>query len=301
MQQVSQPLIAPRRPPNSGGPAAPRRDPAPSRTSYRFQRLMLSPSFRGLLHVGLPVTALFLAGVVTLSDPDRREAIELKIAEVRRSIEERPEFMVKLMAIDGASDAVAHDIRLGLPMEFPVTTFDLDLEMMRASIGELGAVASVDVEVHNNILQINVVERVPAFVWRSPEGTILLDQSGHRVAPIAARSDRPDLPLIVGGAANEYLAEAIDILAACGPLSGRVRGVVRVSERRWDLVLDRNQRILLPEQNAIAALERVIALDKAQDLLSRDLTVIHMRNGQRPTIRIADNAIEALRQIRMQD
>jgi len=45
----------------------------------------------------------------------------------------------------------------------------------------------------------------------------------------------------------------------------------------------------------------VIALNKAQDMLARDLTVIDMRNGQRPTIRIADNAIEALLQIRAEN
>ena len=45
--------------------------------------------------------------------------------------------------------------------------------------------------------------------------------------------------------------------------STTLRGLVRVGDRRWDLVLDRNQKIMLPEQNAPAALERLIALDKA--------------------------------------
>ena len=283
-------------------PATPRRDPAPSRIAYKVQRLMLTPSFRRLLRVGLPVSVLVVTVGVLLSDATRREAIELKIAEVRRSIEERPEFMVKLMAIDGASDAVAQDIRQGLPMEFPVTAFDLDLEMMRANIAEMDAVASVDVLVRNGILQINVVERMPALVWRSyiagEMQTVLLDAEGHRVAPVASRDDRMDLPLIAGTGADKYVGQAFDIFAAAGPLAARVRGIERMGERRWDLVLDRNQRILLPEQAPVAALERVIALSEAQDMLARDLTVIDMRNGQRPTIRIADSAIEELRRIR---
>jgi cell division protein FtsQ len=46
-----------------------------------------------------------------------------------------------------------------------------------------------------------------------------------------------------------------------------------VGERRWDVVLDRDQRILLPETEPGRALERVLALDQAQDLLDRDVTV----------------------------
>ncbi|WP_428548668.1 cell division protein FtsQ/DivIB [Profundibacter sp.] len=278
-----------------------RRDPAPSRAAYKAQRLMLTPGFRRFLRVGLPVIAIAAAVGIYLSDSDRRDALELKVSEMRRAIEERPEFMVNLLAIDGANDAVAADIREIIPVDFPITAFDLDLEDLRANIAQMDAVASVDVQVRSGILQINVTERVPALVWRTYEGTILLDAAGHRVASIARREERPDLPLVAGDGADVAVGQALEIIAASGPLLTRVRGIERIGERRWDLVLDRNQRILLPEDNPIAALERVIALNKAQDMLARDLTVIDMRNGQRPTIRIADNAIEALRQIRAEN
>ncbi|MDZ7909564.1 MAG: cell division protein FtsQ/DivIB [Gemmobacter sp.] len=44
-----------------------------------------------------------------------------------------------------------------------------------------------------------------------------------------------------------------------------------MGERRWDIVLDRNQRILLPAKEPVRALERLLALDKAEDLLKRDI------------------------------
>ena len=52
-----------------------------------------------------------------------------------------------------------------------------------------------------------------------------------------------------------------------GLVHGRLRGLVRVGERRWDVVLDREQRIMLPEQNPIGAVERGIVLSDLQDLL----------------------------------
>ncbi|MFZ1479702.1 MAG: cell division protein FtsQ/DivIB, partial [Paracoccaceae bacterium] len=71
--------------------------------------------------------------------------------------------------------------------------------------------------------------------------------------------------------------------------------LVRMGERRWDLVLDRDQRILLPSDNPVRALERLLALDHAQDILARDLMAIDLRNDARPTLRLTPFALNDLR------
>ena len=87
------------------------------------------------------------------------------------------------------------------------------------------------------------------------------------------------------------------LYAGAGPLRERVRGLVRMGERRWDIVLDREQRILLPGDGAVAALDRVIALNEAQDMLRRDVAVVDMRNAERPTLRMNAEAAQALRRV----
>jgi cell division protein FtsQ len=279
--------------------AAPRRDPAPSRTAYRMQRLWLSPLYRSLLRIGLPMLAAFSTGAVYLSDPGNRQGLVDKAGEIRRSIEERPEFMVKLMVIEGASPVVDTAIREFLPIDFPVSSFDLDLDMMQEEIAALDVIESASLRIRpGGVLEIRLKERVPAVVWRSSSGLELLDAGGHRIASVSARAVRGDLPLVAGQGASDEMAEALAIIRAAAPLTERMRGLVRVGKRRWDVVLTRDQRILLPEKNPVAALEQVIALDKAQDLLSRDVTVIDMRNPARPTLRIAQRAVEELRRIR---
>ena len=129
----------------------------------------------------------------------------------------------------------------------------------------------------------------------------MLDATGHRVASLKERSARPDLPLIVGRGAGDSVDQALALLEAAGPIAPRLRGLVRVGERRWDLVLDRDQRIMLPDIAPIAALEQVLALDEAQDVLARDLTHIDMRNPARPTLRMTQPAVEELRRIRSLD
>ncbi|MGR3344690.1 MAG: cell division protein FtsQ/DivIB [Paracoccaceae bacterium] len=277
----------------------PRRDPAPSRIAYRLQRLWLTPYFRAIIRFGLPVMAAILAVGWFFNQQANRDAITEKIAEIRRSIEERPEFTVNLMAIDGATDAVSDDIREIVPVDFPVSSFDLDLDGMQARILELDAVARADIRIRQGgILQVEITERIPAAVWRVGRDIELLDARGHRVATVASRTERADLPLLAGVGAELNVPEALAILAAAGPVADRVRGLVRIGERRWDLVLDRNQRIMLPEIDPVAALEQVMALHEAQDLMARDIIAVDMGNAARATLRMAPDAVQDLRRIR---
>ncbi|GGE47279.1 cell division protein FtsQ/DivIB [Actibacterium pelagium] len=272
-----------------------RRDPAPSRLSYRLHRLWLTPLFRFFMRSGMPVIVVALAAWAYLANEERRDALMLSLSEIRQSIEDRPEFMVKLMAIDGASTELGQDIREVLPVDFPVSSFDLDLDEMHRTISGLDAVAKADLRVRpGGILQITVTEREPAIVWRVHDQLELLDATGHRVAPLETRGDRPDLPLIAGIGADRYVGEALELYAAAGPLQPRIRGLMRVGERRWTVVLDQNQMILLPEKGAVTALLRVEALHTAEDMLARDVRAVDMRQPGRPTLRLSQPAAQDL-------
>jgi cell division protein FtsQ len=276
-----------------------RPDPAPSRLKYRMERLMLTPLFRFLLRFGLPCLLTFGAASWWLSVDQNRMKIIDTYADLRAQVESRPEFMVNMMAVDGASDLVAEGIRQMLPLDFPISSFDLDLEAMRETVVSLDPVKSARLYVRQgNVLQVDVVERIPVVLWRNDRGLQLLDEEGVLVGPAFVRSDWPELPLIVGDGANTHVDEALELVAAAEPLSTRLRGLVRMGERRWDVVLDRSQRILLPEAEAVQALERVIAMDQAVDMLERDLVAVDLRLPNRPTLRMTDGAVQELHRIR---
>lgn len=268
-----------------------RRDPAPSRLAYRVERLWLTPGFRKAVRLGLPSALILGLMAGWLGDAGRRAALQQSLAQLRENVENRPEFMVGLMAIDGASEPVAEAIRGMLPVTLPASSFRIDLEALRATIAQIDAVASAELRIRKGgVLQVTIAERVPAVLWRRGASLEMLDATGHRVATLLDRAARPDLPVIAGEGAEANVAEALAILDAARPIQARVRGLVRIGERRWDVVLDRDQRILLPETGPVAAVRRVIALDQAEDMLGRDLAVVDMRNENRPTIRLATPA-----------
>lgn len=268
-------------------------DPAPSRWAWRFQRLLLTPAFILFLRAGVPMLLAFAAGTWWLSDETRRATLVDTVVEAKARFETRPEFMVHLMAIDGATDALSQEIRAEVLLEFPLSSFELDLGAIRDRVMTLDPVKTATVRIRpGGVLQVDVERRRPVIIWRDHAGLSLVDAEGFTVRGLSRRMNRPDLPLIAGQGATDHVPEALDIYKAAAPLGDRLRGVVRVGDRRWDVVLDREQRILLPEDGAVEALERVIALDGAQDILSRDIQRVDLRLGARPTVQMSEYATD---------
>ena len=273
-----------------------RRDPAPSRWAYRLHRLWMTPIVRRVCRIGVPSLIFFLSVGIFLADADRRASLTAGVVSLREKFEARPEFQVRLVAIEGATTELADAVRAKLNLALPQSSFDIDLDAARERAESLDAVKTAELRVRSGgVLQVVITERQPVAVWRMPEGLTLIDESGHRVAGLAARSDRPDLPLIAGDGADTAVPEALDILAAAAPLVPQLRGMTRMGDRRWDLVLDRNQRIMLPAENPVRAIEGLIALDAAQNLLAREVLVVDLRSEVRPSLRLAPNALTELR------
>lgn len=277
-------------------PVAARNDPAPSRWAYRYQRLMLTPVFRKMLRVGLPFCLTFSVAAFYLSDAKVQQSIVGTFEDLRSQIQNRPEFMVNVLSVEGASDGVAAAIREGFGARLPVSSFDIDLEDLRRQFEEMPAVASAAVRLRQGgVLEVAVTERVPAALIVTRDGMQMVDIEGVVIALVSDRQARPDLPVLTGEGAAAQVAEALAIRAAAAPLWHRMRGLVRMGERRWDLVLDRGQRILLPEENPVRALERVIVLNESRDMkmLDRDISTVDMRLVDRPTLRMREDALEA--------
>jgi cell division protein FtsQ len=68
-----------------------------------------------------------------------------------------------------------------------------------------------------------------------------------------------------------------------------------MGQRRWDIVLDRDMTILLPEAEPINALTRFLAIDGRDDILNRDIAAVDLRLGQRPVLRLTPFATLQMR------
>ena len=271
-------------------------DPAPSRIAYRMMRLMLIPRLRLIFNLGFPSLLIFCATLGLFININVWENISAIKKDLKLAFVERPEFMIKVASIDGSSDELANEIREILPLDFPVSYFDLDIKYLHKVVNEIPAVASAAIKISvGGVLQINVTEKSPAFIWRKDNVISVIDETGSFIRIANSRVDYPKLPLVVGEAANLVVSEISSLMQANEYLKDHVRAFIRVGERRWDLILENNVRIMLPQREFLAAFDRLMLMDEAGSLLSGRLSNIDMRLVVRPTVRVDTVSVDPLR------
>ena len=270
-------------------------DPAPSIISYRLMRLMLIPRLRLILTLGIPSLVIICGTLVLLLNINLHENIEALKKDLKRALVERPEFMIKVASVDGASDELAHEIREIMPLDFPVSYFDLDIKYLHKVLNDIPAVESAAIKVTvSGVLQIDISERTPAFIWRKDDVISVIDEKGKFIRLATSRLDYPELPLVVGEAANLSIADISSLIEDNQYFLDQVRAFVRVGERRWDLVLDNNLRIMLPQTEFLAAFDRLMLMNHTGSLFSNQLSTIDMRLVERPTVRVGAVSVDPL-------
>ena len=271
-------------------------DPAPSRIAYRIMRLLLIPRLRLIFTLGFPSLLIFCATLGFFININVWENISAIKKDLTLAFVERPEFMIKVASIDGSSDELANEIREILPLDFPVSYFDLDIKYLHKVVTEIPAVASAAIKISvGGVLQINVTEKSPAFIWRKDNVISVIDETGSFIRIANSRVDYPKLPLVVGEAANLVVSEISSLMQANEYFKDHVRAFIRVGERRWDLILENNVRIMLPQREFLAAFDRLMLMDEAGSLLSGRLSNIDMRLVVRPTVRVDTVSVDPLR------
>ena len=274
-------------------------DPAPSKWRYRWERLWLTPVFRSFVRTGIPSLAFVALFTWYINDDARIAAILDGWSGFVEQVQTRPEFMVSELRVEGASEDLRSDIEEALPIDLPLSQFQLDIENLRALLLELDPVKDAEVRIRaGGVLLLKVTERDPAVAWRRPGGVELLDTTGHRVATVDDISEAGPLPLIAGEGADREVPEALALIAAAAPIADRLVGLTRVGNRRWDVILTGDQRIALPEEAPAAALDRALAMHAARDVLNRDVKVVDLRLPRRPVLRLSEPARAELRRMR---
>ena len=268
-------------------------DPAPSRINYRFQRLWLMRSFRLFTKLILPVFLCLAFIFFCFSNEKMLNFFKSYSSNAIDSFADRPELLINLMSIEGASQPLERIIRDTLPISLPISGFDFNFTNIREVIESLDAVKSVDIRViSGGILKIRVLERVPEFVWRkNPKELFLLDEGGDIVGRVFNRAQRSDLPFVTGAGADVALVEIANFINLLKPIEDRVVAYSRISEDRWDIVLDNSQRISLPSDEPELAVGQFLILNQSENILDKEIERIDFRNKQRLTLTLKNNEI----------
>ncbi len=277
-------------------------DPAPSPLRYRLARLWRRRWVRRLALSQGPALIVAALATALATHPSTHAFVAERAAALRAALDAQPQFAVRRVVVEGVSTDLAAELRAMLDDAVGASSLSLDPAAMRARVEALPRVRRARVALEApGTLRVSASERAPAALWRIDGRLRLIDAEGVDLGPVARRADRPALPLLLGAGAAGAAAEGLALLAQAAPIAPRVRGLVRVGRRRWDLALDRGVTIRLPGDAPEAALAEALRLHAAADLLARDIHALDLRLPERPTLRLGPAAREALETRRRRD
>ena len=141
-------------------------------------------------------------------------------------------------------------------------------------------------------LSIELREREAFALWQL-DGEVSIISSDGTVIDKMRDGRFAHLPLVVGPGANKRVREYVVLLGEAGTLRSRIRGATLVSERRWTLKLDNGLDVRLPQDNADEAVRKLERLAREQKLLDKDILAIDMRQPDRVTVRLSEEAASA--------
>lgn len=205
----------------------------------------------------------------------------------------RTGFAVDQIKVVGNRETSEIDILDKLDLNGWTSLVGFSAEGARERIALLPWIQSVAVrKVYPHLLEVRIDERQAFAIWqRGPELSVI-EKDGRIIAPYTG-GDQSKLPLLVGQGAPEHAPALMAKVAGFPKLASRVRGYIRVGDRRWDIKLDNGVVIKLPEFDVDQAMAELVRLDREKGLLSRDIASIDMRLSDRLTVQLTQEAATA--------
>ena len=169
-----------------------------------------------------------------------------------------------------------------LELGTPVLGLDTDLIRARLERNRWIKRARVTVRLPDTVF-IEIEERRPFALWQrdgrlrliDDEGTVIAERALHRYA---------DLPLVVARSEPERARPILEMLGREPDLKRRVRALIEVGGRRWNVRIDNGIDVRLPEAEPAAAWRELAQLDRRHALLARRISTIDLRIPSRVVV-----------------
>jgi cell division protein FtsQ len=262
----------------------------------RIARIKLSGGLSGddvqvtgkSLIVGLAGMVLFLgagiAGAAWLGSSlfDAREAVARTADSAAASIG----FEIENIEVAGVSGARAQEVRAVIVPDGRRSVLSLDPIDVKARVERLDWVQSAQVRrLWPSTLVVEVERRRAYALWRDDGELSVIDSNGQRLTAESV-ADHQGLPLVVGANAGPAARPLLVALENLPNVRARLKQIVRVNNRRWNVELASGAIVVLPEEGAELALARLETLHAEHALLDRPVAALDMRAPGRLAVRV---------------
>ncbi|TPL48489.1 cell division protein FtsQ/DivIB [Mesorhizobium sp. B2-4-4] len=208
-----------------------------------------------------------------------------------QSITARTGFAVDQVKVVGNRQTSEIDILDRLELDGWTSLIGFDAEAARERIATLPWIEVAAVrKVYPHTLEVRVEERQAFALWQQGSDLSVIEKDGAVIAPFSG-GKQVLLPLLIGAGAPAKAPEFLAKIEKYPDLATRIRGYVRVGDRRWDLKLDNGITVKLPEDGEDQALAELVGMDHDKGLLSRDIAAVDMRLSDRLVVQLTPEAV----------
>jgi cell division protein FtsQ len=202
-------------------------------------------------------------------------------------------FAIDQVKVSGHHETSEIDILERLGLDGWTSTIGFDAEAARERIAALPWVQMAAVrKIYPDTLEVRIEERKPFAIWQHGSELSLIERSGKVITSYTG-GRQAMLPLVIGIGAPETAEAFIAKIKDHPELAARVKGYMRVAERRWDVRLENGVTVKFPEAGEDQAIDELATMDRDAGLLSRDIASIDMRFAGRLVVQLSPEAAVA--------
>jgi cell division protein FtsQ len=186
-------------------------------------------------------------------------------------------FGISAVRLSGNSRAQPAAIIEALGFQPGESIFGADIQAARTRLLALDWIADAQVRrQYPNSISVAIVEKLPFALWQTAQGFFVVERSGRVITKVQA-ADYPHLPLFLGEGAPPVGADLVEAVASHRAVAARIKAMIRVSQRRWNLLLDDGVVVELPETQWAKQLDELEHLIVDKGVLERDIKEIDLR------------------------
>jgi cell division protein FtsQ len=245
--------------------------------------------------VGVAASALVILASLAYGTVkgDHIPSLIVGLKDARDGIANAAGFRVVSIALVGNHHVNREEVLATAGITGTTSLLFLDVDQIRLRLKTNPWIADATVlKLYPGELQIGIKEREAFALWQKDGRISVIADDGTVLEPyVAPRLTR--LPLVVGRGAQAKAKEFLALLDRYPTMRDFVHASVLVGERRWNLRLKNGIDVRLPESDVAPALERLVALDREKNLITRDIVAIDLRLADRVTVRLTDAAAQA--------
>ena len=194
-------------------------------------------------------------------------------------------FALREVRVEGRGETAVADILASVQANRGDPILGIDIDAVRQRLEDLPWIETASVERRfPDQLIVSVTEAEPMALWQRSQKLYLVSRDGA-VIETANLGKYAKLLIIVGEDAPKKAQDLFDILAQEPELRTHVTAAVLVGKRRWNIRMDNDVDVKLPEDGALEAWRHFADLNRQDNLLDKDITVVDLRQADRVVVR----------------